>query len=97
MGHAGDKRQRKEEEQAKEDEKKERKRQAIEKKEAEEKEKAEVRAAFARCKPTCMCDVVPCPWEKWVLCPQCGPKKGLCRVQACKALREPLMLGYNGA
>ena len=33
----------------------------------------------------------------WKRCPTCGPKKGLCKVRACKAAREPLMLGYNPA
>jgi hypothetical protein len=28
---------------------------------------------------------------------QCGPKKSLCKVRACKAAREPLLLGYNPA
>ena len=33
----------------------------------------------------------------WKRCPACGPKKGLCKVRACKAAREPLLLGYNPA
>ena len=49
----------------------------------------------AGCKAGCTCGLVPCPWAGWKRCPACGPKKGLCKVRACKAARDPLLLGYN--
>ena len=32
--------------------------------------------------------IAPCPFEKWKRCPACGPKKGLCKVRACVAVRK---------
>ena len=74
-----------------------RKREALEKKQAAEQEAVEREAAFAKCEAACTCGVVPCPWAGWKRCPVCGPKKGLCKVRACKAAREPLLLGYTPA
>lgn len=85
------------EDEAKEEAAKEKKRQALEKKQAEQLALEQRAAAFELCEAACTCGVVPCPWTGWKRCPQCGPKKSLCKVRACKAAREPLLLGYNPA
>ena len=83
---------------AAEEEKKEKKRQALEKKDTQQKEAEERAAAFARCEAVCKCGVIPCPWLGFKRCPTCqGIKKGLCKVKACYAARQPLLLGYNPA
>jgi hypothetical protein len=48
----------------------------------------EVFAAFARRETACQCGEEPCPYAKWVRCPQCGPKASKCRVRACVTLRK---------
>ena len=83
------------EDEAKAAEAEERKRLTLEKKEVAAREAAEREAAFALCEAGCACGAVPCPWVGWKRCPACGPKKGLCKVRACKAARQPLLLGYN--
>lgn len=70
---------------------------ALKKKEAALQEAADREAAFALCEAGCTCGLVPSPWAGWKRCPACGPQKGLCKVRACKAAREPLLLGYNPA
>ena len=50
---------------------------------------------FEACEAGCTCGLVPCPYAKWVRCPQCGPKKGICRVKKCVNARTPLMLTYT--
>ena len=51
------------------------------------------RAAFDKCKPVCTCGVVPCPQEKMQLCATCKEiKPHACRVRACVAARQPLLL-----
>ena len=67
------------EEETKEEAVKEKKRQALEKKEAAQIEVTERAAAFALCEEGCVCEVVPCLWTGWKRCPNCGPKKGLCK------------------
>ena len=56
---------------------------------------AELHDAFMKCRQQCTCDSVPCKFEGWVLCPQCGPKKGLCRVKACKDARLNLSTAFD--
>ena len=57
----------------------------------------EMHAKFEACEHMCACGIVPCPFAKWVRCPQCGPKKGVCRVKKCVEARQPLMLTYAPA
>ena len=71
------------------------KEQATQKKEAAAAAASERDAAFVRCEIACACEVTPCPYAKWKRCPACGPKNGLCKVRACVAAREPLLLGYT--
>ena len=93
----GDAAERRAEDKEKEDKQKEKKQKAEEKKAAAASEKEANIAAFEVCEEVCGCAVVPCPWAKWKRCPQCGPKKGLCKVQGCAAKRKPLLLTMNGA
>jgi hypothetical protein len=93
---AGEARRRREEAEEAERKKEEKKREAEEKRAAEKRAAQEREAAFAQCEHGCACGVVPCPWLGWKRCPTCGPKKGLCRVRACSAARQPLLLGFNG-
>jgi hypothetical protein len=86
---------RREEDEAKAAEVKEKKRLALMKKETAAREVEVAAAAFARCEVVCVCGIVPCPYAKWKRCPTCGPKNGLCKVRACAAARNPLLLGYN--
>ena len=82
---------------AREDKAKEKKQKIEEKKAAAASEKEANIAAFEVCEEECACAVVPCPWAKWKRCPQCGPKKGVCKVQGCVAKRKPLLLTLKGA
>ena len=52
-------------------------------------------AGFAYCEARCKCKNNPCLYALWKRCPECGPKKGECRVRACIAARGPLLLGWN--
>ena len=70
---------------------------AAEKKEAEKDADVKREAAFAVCESVCACGVTPCPWIGWKRCPECGPKKGLCKVRACSAARKPLLLTLTPA
>jgi len=93
-GLAGEAGKRKAEEQAAAEGVQQRKRAREEKRAAEAQAAVEREAAFSRCEAACSCGVSPCPWEGWIRCPTCGPKKGLCRVRACSAARAPLLLGH---
>lgn len=73
------------------------KQQRLEKKEEKAAAAAEEAAGFARCEVGCKCKKSPCPYAGWKRCPECGPKKGECRVRACIAARGPLLLGWNQA
>lgn len=70
---------------------------AVEKKEAERLADVKREADFAVCESVCTCGVTPCPWIGWKRCPECGPKKGLCKVRACSAARRPLLLTLTPA
>ena len=71
------------------------KQQRAEKKEEKAAAAAEEAAGFAYCEARCKCKKNPCPYALWKRCPECGPKKGECRVRACIAARGPLLLGWN--
>ena len=73
------------------------KQQRLEKKEEKAAAAAEEAAGFAHCEAGCKCKKKPCPYAGWKRCPECGPKKGECRVRACIAARGPLLLGWNQA
>lgn len=44
--------------------------------------------AFARCEHGCVCSARPCPFASWRRCPQCGPKKSVCKKRECVQLRN---------
>ena len=59
-------------------------------KRAEDEERSRVRRdAFVACKDVCMCAIVPCPWEGFMLCDNCGNlKKGWCKKRECVKWRK---------
>lgn len=49
--------------------------------------------SYGKCKPSCTCGALPCPWAGLLHCPTCGDiKRGKCRKKACEAAGAPLLL-----
>ena len=94
-GKAVEKRVLKEQEQKERDARKEE--QEEKRLQAAEAERA-LRAAFDRCKATCMCGEEPCKMKGYKECAVCGQiKRRVCTKRECKAAGVPLLLTYNGA
>ena len=75
---------------------------AAARKATEEAARATAISGFEQCEATrvegkCACRPV-CEYAKWVRCPTCGPKSGMCRVRACVEACNgptPLLLGHT--
>lgn len=93
----GEKRARDEEDQAAADAAKAKRAAIAAKKDAVAREQAEKIRGFEACEKRCTCGrrSQVCPYAKWVRCPTCGPKPGVCKARACVAARKPLLLTYN--
>ena len=49
---------------------------------------AALNVSFTVCEFSCACGREPCPFRGWKRCPQCGPKKSICRRAKCVELRQ---------